>query len=427
MTEKNKNIDQLINESFQSTDFDFDNSSWENVKDKLDASTTVDKVVYSALNPTDSQLPDSAWENMNDALDIETVWKRLEKRPKRKRFIFWWKIAAIAILLFLITDQSNNNFLEGNTNNYIADGEISNNLTVSEIVKQEHKSLQDNSNIVEFLSKNNTITYSNIEPDQTFITSKSESIIGIETLGDINNFETEIVKIKPKNIKHIETNRDILVGGLINDLDPLIFSPNISRLTIGIVGEIDNTWILDVETRLGYSKNSLVYNDFSIMPSYGVYLDYKIRPNLTICSEVFVNSIMQTKNNLYINGGLTKKETNLEYIKSTFSISKGININKLKKESYLQFSGGVYFSYLKRSFVKYDNVITKINSDYKLFDYGLRLGISYNFCFNRINLSYGLQTAYGLNNVFNGGNMPSYLNNTRNISYGVNLKLGYRL
>ncbi len=433
MADKKKNIDHIINESFQSSDFDFDNSSWGNVKSKLETSTTVDKIVYSALNPTSYDLPEGAWEDMNDALDIETVWKRIEKRTKTRPVLFWWKVAGIAILLSLISYELNyhDRLIDDHLNG--VHEKVISNRTMPENIEKMNKQLTteksaniQNGNKDEVINKKNIVSSNNKVNEGSTVSDKKIDIDIKETAAIHFKIIKEINRVRSKPIKSIDLDLDKSIVGLTDYSDSIVFPVDKSKLTIGIVGELNNTWISDVETRLGYSKNSLVYNDFSITPSYGFYIDYKLTPGFIISSEMFVNSIMVTKNNLYRNGELTKKETDLEYFKSSLFVSKNIEMNKLKVGNSLRFSGGGYFSYLKRSFVKYDNVITKLNSGYKLFDYGIKAGISHNLDFKRINFSYGVETTYGLNNVFDGQESPSHLNNTRNISYGFDIKLGYR-
>jgi hypothetical protein len=435
MADKKKNIDQIINESFQSSDFDFDSSSWDNVKSKLDTSSSVDKIVYSAMNPTaSSNLPEGAWDNMKDALDIETVWKRLEKRTKRRPILFWWKVAGVAILLSLISYELNyktrlvDDYQNGVNRKVTSNKTIPKN--VNEIIRQSIPVKAPDIKV----SKKEEVYYQNNIDSKDYRARDLVAVLGEDididkekTAASHSKIINEIDRVRSNSFKTIDLFFDKSVVGLADYSDSIVLPDTKSRLTIGIVGELNNTWISDVETRLGYSKSSLVYNDFSISPSYGFYVDYKINPGLIVSSEMFVNSIMVTKNNLYRNGELTKKETDLEYFKSSLFVSKNIEMNKLKVGNSLRFSGGGYFSYLKRSFIKYNNVITKLNRGYKLFDYGLKAGISHNLDFKRINFSYGVETTYGLNNVFDGEETPSYLNTTRNISYGFNIKLGYRL
>jgi len=440
MINKKKNIDQLINESFKNDNFDFDNFDFDTIKNKLDKSTTVDKVVFTAMNPVSSQLPNEAWENMNDALDIETVWKRLEKRAKRKPFILWWKVAILAVVLSLISyHQSSNQYssflvnhsvLSENFNQKVSNSEKFN-VPIKKKVKSKESLIINNiknnnqkqlincvlpKNKINKISKNK-----NFKNKTIIIENKSSS-----TVDDKHRLD-KITKISPKTIIFIDTDTEKEFKQIVKYSDSSFLTQKTKKFEIGLVGEINNTWISDVDTRLGYSKSSLIYNDFSFASSYGLYLDYSITSKLSVGTEIFINSNMKTKNNLYKNSELTKKETNLEYYKSALFLSKALSLSVLKKNGTIIFLGGVYFSYLKRSAIKYNNVITKINKGYKLFDYGLKTGIYHKIDFNRINLSYGLQATYGLNNIFVDDKIPSYLNLTRNIAYGLNVKLGYRL
>jgi hypothetical protein len=430
MTDKKKNIDRIIKESFQSEDFDFENSSWGNIENKLNTSTSIDKIVYSAFNPEPTQLPKGAWEDMNDALDIETVWKRLGKRSKRRPIVFWWKVAGVLLLFFLFGYKINHLYSPFVKYKQIAQREfIQNKSKVENSEKTEVNKtvIETNSTPQEDKTKvsrvnNSTLSFNNIIDDIVNI-NKKESINGWESLRNNLTVRKEIEIIKLEEIKlhsiRLENTYDIE-----DNNDFLLLPRKKHKFILGVVGEIDNTWILDVETRLGYSKNSLVYNDFSLAPSYGVFLDYKISSRCTFGSEFFISSIMQTRNNLYQSGVLTKKETDLEYFKSTFSFSKAIVV---KKNKTLQLSSGLYCSYLKRSMVKYDNVINNINSGFKFFDYGFIIGLSHHIDLKRFRFSYGIRSTYGLNNIFESESTPTYLNNTRNITYGLNFKLGYKI
>ena len=103
MSKDNKNIDQLINQSFIPESSDFDFSSWTKLKEQLPQSKTVDQAIKGAFTIEKTILPEDAWAQMNDQLDIETVWSRLSNKPSRKPIIFYWKVATIISLVGLIS------------------------------------------------------------------------------------------------------------------------------------------------------------------------------------------------------------------------------------------------------------------------------------------------------------------------------------
>lgn len=445
MGSNKKNIDQLINESFQNTEFNFEDSSWNDIKNKLDNTTTVDKVVYSALNPESSKLPDVAWESMNDALDIETVWNRLAKRPKRRFIAFWWKLAGVA-LLFLITTYGLINFNDNKTpsissNTIIKTNKIDNKKSETIISQNIKTNRIDNKKTITKVPQNVTSNKLSVKKNKinsgqnTNLINPKQNSKNIHELSKQDNQYVEfenteaIIKIKSNNITLLALSPiEAELQFSNNSFDSLTFSPS-SKLAIGLIVLTENTWVSDSYTRSGFSKNSLIFNDLVFTPTIGVFAKYNLKNNYALNTEFYINSVQKTRNNLFIDGDLTKREIKIEYIKTNISISKMIPIGYENKLHYLDLSTGIYLSYLKKSSLSYygRNVSSVEIPDYANIDYGLTFNIGHQINLKKFIFGYGLHTNYGLNNIFNGNiETPKLFNQTRNFAYGIQLKFGYK-
>ncbi len=437
MAKDKKHIDQIVFQSFSNNNEEkFDMPSWSKIAKKLNKKNALDKAILAAFKSEPQELPDYLWEDINDALDIETVWKRLEKRTKRKPVVFWWKIAAILLLVSLLTEQLiNYTKLPNNTDSSIKKNTYNKNIKKETFLfkgkQQAENTLNNKSNYHNYQtivanSKNgvpqNNI-YNNITQQPNLKTVKNSTItknkVDSHTINKINP-KIKLIPVKPNIEKQFLTN---------NFFDTLCPLPT-KKLSIGVVGVADNTWILDVVTKLGFSENSLVYNDFEITPSVGVFVNYNLKQNYSIHSEVFFNATQKTKNNLFIEGNLAKKETKIEYFKCNLSIAKNIYFGKKPLVNSIQFSGGVYGAYLLKSSIRYTGIKqTKSETPaYKKFDYGTVFGISHQINLKNFIINYGIHSNYGLNNIYKGNNtLPTLFNKTHNFAYGIHIKLAYKM
>ncbi len=442
MPKKRKNIDQIINESFSSIEEEFDFSSWDNVAKKLEITDTIDKIVLKAFEPTPQELPNEYWIDMNDSLDIETVWKRLEKHPKRRPFIFWWKVAGWLLLIGLFTGQLINYSKLSNNTPIIANiqhkKDVSNEklknknqIVTSDNQKKNVKSLNKKTNYKinqekEVNSKKTTSQKKSTNKSAKRPTTRTKNKI---LTGKNNNSSYIIDPIKVRKIETLPTQQDKLTQLIkTNSIDNIPYLST-RRFTIGIIGIVDNTWISDSDTRLGFSQNSLVYNNIVFSPSIGVFINYDLKRNNSINSELFLNSTQKTVNNLFIEGELTRKESKIEYFKSNFLIAKNVPFGK-RTINAVQFSAGGYIAFMRKSSIHYfkNSGVTSKSTNYKSFDYGVVASISHQINLRRFVFNYGIHSSYGFNNIFKGStNIPSYLNKTHNINYGAHLKLGYKL
>ena len=233
-----------------------------------------------------------------------------------------------------------------------------------------------------------------------------------------------IARINPREITPIKWTIENQCTLEVDSTLFIIKKENFSKWNIGIIGAYANTWVSDADTRLGFKENSLIFNDIVFTPVLGAYAEFRINKKFGLSSEIFFNSIIRSRINLFEEGNLIKKETELEYFNTSLLATKYFPL----KKSSINLSAGVYLSFLKRSLIKSDGVITTINSNYTPLDYGFKLDLSQQVRLKSFTLSYGLNANYGIANIFSGtSHLPSDLNETHNVVIGANIKLGYQL
>lgn len=425
MADDSRNIDDLINESFSDDFGDFDPGSWDELNSRLEASAKgIDKLVFEAHIPVEAVPDESVWEGIQDALDVQTVWERIQQKWNSSLKYGWYKIAGLFLLFILISLPLGNNSFQLNYSSEITAGQDDSetNITSNESNQLDGKKVlvKNTKEVSEYNSTNEEIyrvSNSSINKNPSLNTGVLGQNADQKASDQNQSLKLELDKIEPRYSSLTASSANILAA--MSQPEEII-SPNEekSKWTIGFLTEINDTWIMDAETRSGFLENSLVYNDISFAPSYGVFVNYNLNGDYVIGSDIYFSSNLKTKNNLYKSGKLVSKETELSYFKTSLSLGK-----KLKKSFVVK--AGPYLSYLRHSSVSFDGVITEYNSSFNTLDYGLQFNINREHDINAFYLAYGLNSSVGINNVFDGLNKPAYLNQTRNFTIGVNLRLGY--
>ncbi len=425
MADDNRNIDDLINESYSDDFDDFDPGSWDDLSSRLEqGGKGIDKLVFDSHIPIEAIPDESVWEGIQDALDVQTVWERIQRKWISSLNYGWYKIAGLFLLFILISlPLGNDSFKLNYSSKNVAgqdDSETnitsdeSNHVNVQEVtVKNTQEDLDNNLTNEEVYRASNSSTNKSPSLNKEVL-AQNEDL----TSGDkYQSLKLELDKIAPRYSSLTTSSANILT---VMSQPEEIISPDEekSKWTIGFLTEINDTWIMDAETRSGFMENSLVYNDISFAPSYGVFVNYNLNEDYVIGSDIYFSSNLKTENNLYKSGKLVSKETELSYFKTSLSLGK-----KLKKNFVV--NAGPYLSYLRHSGVSFDGVITEYNSSFNTLDYGLQFNLNRVHDINAFYLAYGLNSSVGINNIFDGWNKPAYLNQTRNFTIGLNLRLGY--
>jgi hypothetical protein len=472
-----KHIDDLIKEGFSEPTFDNDIQGWSGISDRLDEKSTIDNVVFKAFEETQSELPIGAWSDMNDSLDIDTVWNRLASRRKRKPIIFWWKVAGVFVLLGILTGQLYNHSGQPinttETTNKTAESGHKQNSTRSDnkapsSPNNTTNSSGQDSNISAHVHGNAAESSSddlinNIPSNPNYQVASNTNTTGISVNGPTSNSNTQVAKNNndlnngnnSRDAKQADQSENNIISsqettptqGPIDRLpiEPLhrieskenailviaedtresIVPIRRKRFTIGVIGTLDNTWILDATTREGFSETSLVSNEASFGSSYGIYLDYSLPRNFSLSADFYINSTLKTRNYFYDEGNYIKRETRLEYYKFVLQANKNILFGRRKINAFHSGLGG-YYSILNNEFDQLG--VDAENKNYYLnADFGLKLELGHQININRFVVSYGLHLDYGMYNIFRGtAEINSTLNKTNNLSTGGYLRLGLR-
>jgi hypothetical protein len=422
MADDNRNIDDLINESFSDDFGDFDPESWGELNSRLEASPKgIDKLVFEAHIPVESVPDDSVWEGIQDALDVQTVWERIQQKWISTIKYGWYKIACL-FLLFILSSyplDKNQDYFKA-SNSVIAKNELNSSIGLEVVQKNDRKLLVSNSTVTDTVGNPLTNSLNSENGSYRNSTNKFETAKQNPQLPIIPELNFDRIELTKAIIRqtHLNTSSALLLAANSAKSNEINNSESDQKWVLGTFAEINDTWIMDPETRSGFLENSLVYNDISFAPSFGVFVNYNINQNYTLRSDVYINSRLKTRNNLYRSGKLVSKETELTYFKTSLNLGK-----KLKKK--FSVYAGPYFSYLRTSNIKFDQVITEYNSSFSSIDYGIQLNLNREHKINDFYLAYGLNSSVGINNIFDGLNKPAYLNQTRNFTIGLNLRLGY--
>lgn len=425
MADDSRNIDDLINESFSDDFGDFDPGSWDELNSRLEASAKgIDKLVFDSHIPIEAIPDESVWEGIQDALDVQTVWERIHRKWISSLNYGWYKIAGLFLLFILISlPLGNDSFkLNYSSKNVAGQDDSETNITSDESNQLHGKEVlvKNTKEVSEYNSTNEEVyrtSNSSVNKNPSLNNGVLEQNADLTASNQNQSLKLELDKIAPRYSSLTTSFANILA---VMSQPEEIISPNEekSKWTIGFLTEINDTWIMDAETRSGFLENSLVYNDISFAPSYGVFVNYNLNSDYVIGSDIYFSSNLKTKNNLYKSGKLVSKETELSYFKTSLRLGK-----KMKKNFVV--NAGPYLSYLRHSSVSFDGVITEYNSNFRALDYGLQFNMNREHDINDFYLAYGLNSSVGINNIFNGLNKPAYLNQTRNFTIGLNIRLGY--
>ena len=333
MAEKKKNITQIIRDSFKQTNQELNADSldalWNDFKNKAGKQQPpkIDKIVADSFNQThEPKLPENAWNDMQNRLDIETVWKNIDNvlTKRKKRIYYHLSISAMLLILFIISipkKTSFNKIASLKTKNetlkkdFIQQNKLATqNTKETSIDKQKNKKTAKNTlkstsktdkrtpgyNVSKTVvvdkanNNNNELAYNTNNKKQT-VSLNNIKINTLENIENIKNqeqpFDYYIEKIIPKSCCEFSgsqidtfktrTNNYLLTS---NNSDAGL---NTNSLSFGIEFQLNNTWIIDSETKQGFSEQSLVLNKANITPSVGVYINKKINSKYLVSRSLF--------------------------------------------------------------------------------------------------------------------------------------------
>lgn len=446
MSDKNENIDDLIKEGFNSSDDGFDFDSWKGVEQKLDHQAGLDAQIVQAFNLATDEMPVSAWPDIEEELDVNTVWNRINYsfNKKKRRIVFWWNSAAIALIIFIAGFTSYQEYKKYNENSFAFSHvltENENNSSNSES-NQLDETLEENlvNNTVSEHHENKRIQNSGTEPkdenldlspltllnknvDQTikYPIDLTENLLENKVKLDlVEPFPLgEIALIEMNNVEHDEPEIEITPKDAQNLLRP-------RKWVMGAFGSINNSIISDATAREAFSRNSLSSNNFTLTFNYGIFAQLFVADNFFFQTELYYNAKSKRSTQEYQHFEYVKHNLELDYYQLSFLFGKSFAIGN-NGNCWLNPALGVFGSVLKQGNEYVEDGLLANYTPHKRTNFGLQFNLGIQHEFDRFIIGYGTNSNFGLSNIFSGTEQQSsVLNISRTISNGIYLKLGYK-
>ena len=118
----------------------------------------------------------------------------------------------------------------------------------------------------------------------------------------------------------------------------------------------------------------------------------------------------------------------MNYSKITLLYQRNIQQHMRIIPSKYTIKAGWYFAYLKNKFRYHNDDIVSINDDYADLDFGIKLAIGQEKDIRKFILGYGINSEYGLKNIFRGNErMDADFDNTKIARIGAYLIVKYKL
>ncbi|SMO40891.1 hypothetical protein SAMN06265379_101582 [Saccharicrinis carchari] len=251
-------------------------------------------------------------------------------------------------------------------------------------------------------------------------------------------FVTQQQQFKPE-LKAIHPDQKILSPNVINGFDlpfarveePSLtaYNKKYSKWSTGVVTAVKNTYLLNSETKDGFSATGMNESKITVMPDIGLNVQYALSPRYVLSTNLFFTSSLKQKYNTYSYGEYVSKQLQLDYWASELAIKQNARNNIFSSEKIVRRNiVGFYVAALRSASQKIVNEPTDITSKYTRFDYGLVLGQEIEFVSHGpITVSSGLTFKYGLPNVYAGDSaLPGNLNQTHNASFEFRVGIAYQ-
>ncbi|OIQ36187.1 MAG: hypothetical protein BM555_03175 [Crocinitomix sp. MedPE-SWsnd] len=455
-----KNIDDLIRDGFDSDNDNFDFGNWNNIEQKLNQAGGLDQQIVTAFNDIPEEFPVGGWVGIQEELDIDTVWSRIQLKLKRKKLIafIWWNAAGIALLILLsgllipnynadsgikqssgqeelhafansANQTAHEQELEENDNSdlnesthVIADGSTANLETyTTNSVVQNHI---PNDGIASVQNSNNQFSHSQtsngeIRIDKTL--NPAANLSNGEILTDIERIDSSVISKLDQSF-----NSDLSPLIKIEKKEEACFIKS-KKWVGGVVSSLDNSFLSDATSREGFSKTSLVKNNFVLSFNYGLFGQRYLKNNTFINSEMYVNSRVKRSVQTYLGFLNVTNLVVLDYFKFNASYGKSFRLGEKCSGNYINASIGGFASVLKNEREFVDELEIEVSEPFKKIDYGVQLNLGFHKEFNQFILGSGLHSSIGLNNLFNPeGNQSSFLNRSKTYTTGVYFRFGYK-
>ena len=309
---------------------------------------------------------------------------------------------------------------------------------------EEHKP-NNNSNILLAQTAANHTTIGNDKPQQSILKTRQTGPMGLVSIetGDSYLVGKDVLAVKRQEfkpeLKPVLTHPKITDDYRIYDLDVLLpadkkpdllaYNKKYSPWSTGIVTSLKNTYLLNAETKEGFSSTGMNESKITVLPDIGLNVQYAINPRYVLSSNLFLSSTSKQNYNTYNHGEYVSKQLKLNYLATEFAIKQSSKNNIFDHDKIMRRNiVGFYVAALQSASETLVEEKSDISSKYTALDYGLLLGQEIEFVSRGpIKVSAGLTFKYGLPNVYAGDSaLPGNLNQTHNASFEFRVVIAYR-
>lgn len=185
---------------------------------------------------------------------------------------------------------------------------------------------------------------------------------------------------------------------------------------------------MNAETRNGFSPSGMNASEITVLPDFGLNVQYAINQRYTLSSNLFLSSTLKQNYHTYNYGEYVSKQSKLTYLAGELAIKQSAKYNFFDSDKVIRRNIlGFYAGSLQSASETLANVKSDISSKYTALDYGILLGQEFEFVSSGpVKVSAGLTAKYGLPNVYAGDeSLPGNLNQTHNTSLEFRVRIDY--
>lgn len=419
---KDKDISKKIKESFEkefftapifkevvnfsSTDIDQKvKSSLENLDLKapkfselfINSDTVLNNKIKESFEKKRYVLPNSVWDNLQNKIDVKYTWNRLANNIQINSFS-WTRLAFVASLLIvtlLVPFKFANEKIGAFSFKDIVSVNKDNSLQVvneRQLVKTNVNQLNNIDKVI--LNKDKQI---NVSQQNTNIIN--HGLVGEKDIEIKNQQDKKLISVKPISFNltpiHLYQPKKDLI-----ELIPNKSKEKKNKLAIGLFASVNSSLLNDEETRASFKSNNLTSFKPVVTVSKGIVVDYWLNSKFSLSTYYLFQSTSKGKLAFYNDEGFyTIKTKQIDYSKYAMLLNYSFKIKQNKLNSRNIFGVGPYFGVNKGSFIYQNDVLTTYNSNFKKYDYGVKMVLGKELIFNDIILGGGITSDIGLRNI----------------------------
>lgn len=408
------------------------------------------------LNGLNESAPDGAWDAIADQLDIDQTWDAIQQEldleevwgnvqqelpvgpvmitdhtPLRFSKFYW--LVAIVILLTLTTP------VPETENAKPIHTKISNQeLVATSDHRSDHK--EDEVSTTSTLKHSHAVPVPLIEKEKNKNKNKTSGVAAIRANETSRNDQltqeprhltqspivSQTLDTIPQLVEHKAVKKDSANQQFSETVNNSENQRKNAGWSIGAIGSINNTWLVNNQTKNGLKSYSLINTQLSYGKEFGVFVQRQLGDHSSLQGELYFYSEINQGYQEYINVLYQRRDTELKYLKLQLIYrTKAFAIRNLP----IYGLSGIHFSRLNSAHTSIGSDDVKITQQYTPWDYGLVMGVDTEILLRpNLWLIPGIRGSYGARNIYSGSvDSPSEFNKTHTASVGLSLAIKYRL